>query len=146
MKRIGLPLARARALRLAQAWRCVAGELVARRAPATGVRRGVLEIVAADAHWVRALEPLLPEHVARLTVAFPDLGVLRFRLRQEGVSHTPPAIDVDLSCFPVEAPMEVRGEVPTAPVEEQVDIEQRLREVRRRYLERSGAAEAGQKP
>lgn len=70
----------AKPLELQWAWRRTAGEAIARRAPVIGVRRGVLEIEAADARWVEALRTLIPGLAARLAADFPELGVKRFRL------------------------------------------------------------------
>jgi hypothetical protein len=54
--------------------------VIARRAPAIAVRRGVLELHVAERAWRRAIEHLLPELGARLARDHPGLGVTRFRL------------------------------------------------------------------
>ena len=77
---MGLPAARARELRLARAWRRVAGEPLARHVRARGIVRGVLLVEADSAAWRTAAESLLPRLASRLASAFPDLGVKRFRL------------------------------------------------------------------
>jgi hypothetical protein len=69
---------------LAAAWRRVAGEAIASRTRATGIRRGVLEIVCDDERWLDALASAIPRLAARLARERPDLGVRRFRLRREG--------------------------------------------------------------
>ena len=80
-RQMGLPVGKARQLRLEQAWRKIAGEALSRRARAISLRRGVLEIEAEDRAWLAAVEPLLPRLAGRLVARHPDLGVTKYRLR-----------------------------------------------------------------
>lgn len=80
VKALGLSATRAKELELQAAWRHVAGPVIARRAPALAVRRGVLELSIAEPAWRRAIEHLLPELGAKLSRHHPALGVTRFRL------------------------------------------------------------------
>jgi hypothetical protein len=77
---LGLSSARTKDLELQAAWRQVAGRVLAERAAAVAVRRGVLELAIAEPSWRRAIEHLLPELGARLSRHHPELGVTRFRL------------------------------------------------------------------
>lgn len=92
---LGLPAGRARELVLQRAWRRVAGEAIARRAIALHIRRGVLEIAVADAHWAATLTELIPRLAGRLAASFPELGVRKFRLRREGDDRRPPATVIE---------------------------------------------------
>ncbi len=88
---MGLPLEQARRLLLARAWRDVAGEIVARRAPALGVRRGVLEILVPDGSWGRVLPEIIPRLAGRLAAQHAELRVTRYRLVLEGSAARFPA-------------------------------------------------------
>jgi len=79
-KALGLSATRTKDLELQAAWRQIAGPVLARRAPALAVRRGVLELAVVEPAWRRAIEHLLPELGARLAREHPGLGVTRFRL------------------------------------------------------------------
>jgi hypothetical protein len=79
-QQLGLPAARARELMLHAAWRDVAGDALARRAPALRVVRGVLEIGIADERWLGTMKSLVPRLAGRLAAHHPELGVRRFRL------------------------------------------------------------------
>jgi hypothetical protein len=81
---MGLPLDRARHLLLTRAWRDVAGELIAQRAPALGVRRGVLEILVPDGSWGRVLREMVPRLACRLAAQHAELRVTRYRLVPDG--------------------------------------------------------------
>jgi hypothetical protein len=95
--RLGLPAAQGRALVLAHAWEDVAGEAVARRAPALRLDHGVLEIELPCEPWAAAMRDLLPRLAGRLAARYPDLGVRRFRLRPgtggAGASAPVPAVE-----------------------------------------------------
>ena len=80
VRALGLSAARTKDLELHAAWHRVAGPVLAARARATAVRRGVLELSVTDPRWRRAIEHLLPELGARLAREHPGLGVTRFRL------------------------------------------------------------------
>lgn len=86
VRTLGLSVARAKDLELQAAWRHVAGAAIVRRAKATALRRGVLELSVAEPAWRRVIENLLPELGARFSRHYPELGVKRFRL-----SDAPPA-------------------------------------------------------
>ena len=76
---LGLSSARTKNLELQKAWRQVAGTVLAQHASAVAVRRGVLDLVAEDPGWRRAVLHLLPELGARFSRHHAALGVTRFR-------------------------------------------------------------------
>ena len=132
---MGLPIGRARELRAAHAWISVAGEAVARRARAW-VQRGVLEVEVAEPVWHQTLEPMLPELAWRLAAAYPELGVVRYRLRTPVTTKLPPA-----RSLPADAPELPTGGGPEAtrpePRTGKGDLRKRLESLGQRYLERS---------
>jgi hypothetical protein len=75
---LGLSRTRERELTLAHAWRGAAGPALAAQARVT-LRRGVLEVVAADAAWLAALEPLMPAIAARMARRWPGLELRAWR-------------------------------------------------------------------
>jgi hypothetical protein len=77
---LGLPAGRTRELQLALAWREIAGEAVARRAPALRVRRGVLEVEVREEAWRRTMLDVLPALAGRLAARHPDLRITRYRM------------------------------------------------------------------
>jgi hypothetical protein len=81
---IGLPAARAHDLSLVHAWSAVAGEAFARRSPALGVRRGVLEIRLPEGPWEAIVAAEAGRLAARVARAHPELGIRRYRLCPEG--------------------------------------------------------------
>lgn len=93
LERAGLPGRRARALRLTLAWERAAGSAVARRAAATCVRRGVLDVAVEQPRWAAALAPLLPRLASRLARLVPEFGIRRVRLVD--ASGPGPAVDVE---------------------------------------------------
>jgi hypothetical protein len=80
VRALGLSASRTKDLELQAAWHHVAGPVLARRAVAQAVRRGVLSITVTDPAWRRPIEHLLPELGARLSREYPALGVTRFQL------------------------------------------------------------------
>jgi predicted nucleic acid-binding Zn ribbon protein len=83
-EQLDLPAGRASQLRLAAAWRRVAGDLVARRTTALAVRRGVLELQVADESWAGTLEALVPSLAERLSAECPGLGIRKVRWVRAG--------------------------------------------------------------
>ena len=84
---LGLPNKNTRELRLAVAWRDVAGEVLAGRAEAVRVTRGTLEVQVDERRWEVTVRALLPRLAARLSRLHPALGVRRCRLLvQDGES------------------------------------------------------------
>jgi hypothetical protein len=77
---LGLSAARTKELELQAAWRRVAGPVIAGRATAVSLRRGVLQLSIAGLAWRRVLEKMLPELGARFTKSYPELGVTKFTL------------------------------------------------------------------
>ena len=77
---LGLSSRRSRELRLAVAWREVAGETLANRAAALRVSRGTLEVQVDERRWEVTVRALLPRLAARLARLYPVLGVKRCRL------------------------------------------------------------------
>lgn len=79
-RELGFPERRSKELRLAHAWRRVAGEPLASRARATRVVRGVLHIHVEDPRWAPVVRRVLPRLAGRLSGSFPELGVKKLRL------------------------------------------------------------------
>jgi len=137
--RLEMPAARARELRLATAWQAVAGEAIARRAPARGIRRGVLEVEVPDERWASTLRELIPRLAGRLSGAYPDLGVKKLRLILPGVAGKPRAVAVS----PVDdgATSEETASPPEDPGQDEeqtpVELEERLSRLAERYLDRA---------
>ncbi len=146
-RRLGLPARRATDLLLQSGWLEVAGEFVARHAPAVSVRRGVLEIRRPVAPWAATLEPELPALAVRLALLRPRLGIKRLRVRGTDATRTA-AIDLDLVRSPDELPSardpaRVVQPAPHPAGERAVQPESdRLQRLRDRYL---GAARDRQK-
>jgi hypothetical protein len=138
-RKMDMPVARARQLTLLRAWNLIAGESLARQVCAVEIRRGVLELKAADPAWRAAIEPLLPALTGRLVGEYPKLGVVKYRVQLEGQPRPSSAI-------PIEPPATVEGgpEAPTRPApppvvdqaDQTVDMETRLAALSRRYLDR----------
>jgi len=138
----------------------VAGEAIARRAPARGIRRGVLEVEVPDERWASTLRDLIPRLAGRLSAAFPDLGVKKLRLLLPGVTGKPKAsaipameaadADEEIPTFADSEPPREAGGPPgesgsdenerTTPAE----VEARLKNLAERYLERASSRD--QKP
>ena len=118
-----------RALKLEHAWTAAAGEALARRIHANGVRGGVLELTTASAAWRQGVGGALPRLAARVAARLPELRITRVRLVVEG---EPPG-----ECQPVVAEPEATAPAepspPPAPAEPARD---RLIAAARRYLER----------
>lgn len=92
---LGLPRKQARALLLAVAWRRVAGEALAERAPARRVFRGVLEVEASGPRCAEELRRVLPALAGRIAADYPALGVRRCRVIEAGQEGgTSPAADL----------------------------------------------------
>jgi len=87
-REIDLPARKALDLCLAHAWRLVAGEALASRAPAGRVSRGVLHIHVDDPRWAPVVRRVLPRLAGRLAGRFPELGVKKLRLRIGGADET----------------------------------------------------------
>ena len=150
-ERLGLPRRQGRELALDHAWRTVAGAPIWRRTCRITLRRGVLELTIDDKGWVRTLEEVAPELVARLALCHPELGVRRFRVRFEGDDGpAPPAValpaiepprsevgPVGATAGPKRPSREPGAEKPPSPVD--------LTRVMERYLERCAERRA-QKP
>jgi len=80
----GLPRRQARQLLLEHAWGRVAGEVIARRARAVRIERGVLDIDVVEPAWAKVLVPFVQRIAGRLVRDFPELGVKKLRLRVGG--------------------------------------------------------------
>lgn len=74
------PARRRRELKLALAWRSVAGPAIAARAPVCGIRAGTLIVETKEARWAVILRELLPRLGSRFAQRYPELGVRRCRL------------------------------------------------------------------
>jgi len=88
----GLPRRQARQLLLEHAWVRVAGEIIARRARAVGIERGVLEIDVSEPLWAKELVPYVPKIAGRLAREFPELGVKKLRVRVAGELARPACV------------------------------------------------------
>ncbi len=77
-----LPLPRrlAQALGVAQAWHEVAGGALAGRAPVERLARGVLTLREPLEPWTARFRELVPELVARMIEAHPELGIKSYRV------------------------------------------------------------------
>lgn len=137
LREVGLPAREARRLRIEHAWARAAGEAVGRRARASDVKRGILEIDVDDRTWLVELRPLLPRVVARIAREFPELGVRKFRLRLEGsvLEGARPVVSDEAAEPPgtAPAPRSFEGEETPRPA---TVTEGDLLEIARRYLER----------
>jgi hypothetical protein len=139
---LGLPKRKSRELRLAIAWREVAGDVLAGRAEAVRVNRGTLEVQVDERRWEEAVRALLPRLTGRVARAHPELGVKRCRLLvQEGDSvRRGEALELEGDEAPAErtrpeprmADDPEKAELPT-----DTDITQRLTRLGDRYLARS---------
>ena len=134
---LGLPRARGRELVLARAWRRVAGEVVARRAVARRVARGVLEVEVDDERWIETLGPLVPRLAGRLAAHYPDLRIRKFRLvldRSRPLPRPQPVEAVDEEPPPSALRSPANGD-PSDPTGDESPAE-RLKRVMERYLDR----------
>lgn len=77
---LGLPGKQGKDLLLAVGWRRIAGEALARQAPAVRVYRGVLEVDATDRRWRETMRRLLPVLAGRLAATVPSLKIRKCRL------------------------------------------------------------------
>jgi hypothetical protein len=154
-ERCGLPSAATRRLRLALAWRRVAGAVLARQAPALGVRRGVLEVAARDARWAETLNELLPELAARIAEAHPELRVRRCRVVTEeadgprlGAVLPLGAVGPDRTPPPRAARSRVDARPPAGipAAGSTPELRERLGELERRLSRQGGKRRAPQKP
>jgi len=141
---LGLPAKRSRELRLALAWREVAGEPLARRAQAVRVSRGTLEVQVDERRWEVTVRALLPRLAARLARSCPALGVKRCRLLVqdgEAVSRGEAlALEQDEHSEDREPPGPRMAEVAKAEQEDPSaaeDLGERLARLGERYLARS---------
>ena len=136
---LGVPYGRGRQLVLSRAWREVAGELIAGRAPVLRLTRGVLEVGVPEGPWGRTLPDIVPGLVALLAARNRALGVKRYRLvSEEGGTRADalPLPPLAAKASPRrrksredDAKDEGRAEVP---------LDVRLREVMERYVARAG--------
>jgi hypothetical protein len=154
--KLGFSSARAREVKLALAWRRVAGGVLADRTPGLRVKRGVLEVEAPDRRWNETLIALLPRLAGKLAADHPELGVRKCRVitheatedRAGGRRTPPPTLELVTpnTCTPTGAP-EVTGEsdgrTPRRPAD--ADPVERLRVLGERYLAR-GEMRRDQKP
>lgn len=155
--RLGLPANRSRELRLAQAWRNVAGESLARGARARRVLRGVLEVEVDDRAWYDAVAELLPLLARRLADRYGELGVRRYRLCLTDQADLPEALPIAApgaaedpgaardpaapprTPRPRNAPTSTAAGATKAGDAGGATDEERLLRVARRYLERTDA-------
>lgn len=129
--RLGLPQRHGRRLVLAEAWRAVAGDAIADRAPVVDLRRGVLALGLPDGTWGRTLRELLPGLAARLAASRPELGIRRYRFDDEKACALPAPGDDRSAVEPrVTSPA---GDEPPAGSTEPLRIE----DVMAHYLERT---------
>ncbi len=132
-----MPRATARRLRLAQAWREVAGAGLARRAETLRVARGILDVRVTDERWRRALGQLLPALIARLGFAHPELRIRRYRIcvaPEEPRGRSLPIPDAgQLPALPPRA-----AAIRPAPRPSVESSDSTVRSLAQRYLERAG--------
>lgn len=136
---LGLPGTRARELVLTRVWESVAGPVLAAHARAVRVRRGVLEIEVAHGRWSETLIEMLPGLATRVSRVCPELGVRKFRLRRPDSDQLETAQPID-DQIGNSAPVEPQE--PPAPRDRAIEVvearplEERLKELARRYVER----------
>lgn len=139
---MGLPGTRAKELVLSRAWEEVAGPVLAAHARAVRVQRGVLEIEIADGRWSGPLIEMLPGLAARVSRVCPELGVRKFRLIRPDSNQREPAQPVETES---DRSVPVGPQLPPSPRHEPIEavdrspLEQRLKALARRYVERGGA-------
>ena len=124
-KELGLPQRKTQELTLASRWRKAAGGAVADRVVRVRVARGTLEVHLDPLHasWATTIVELLPQIAGRLARDHPGLRLRRARLLAE--PPVPPFADVVVS-----AARDSGLSPPSDPAS-------RLRELARRYLERT---------
>jgi hypothetical protein len=137
--KMGMPVARARTLSLLRAWKLIAGESLAQQVRAVEIKRGVLELEAADPAWRAAVEPLLPALTGRLVGEYPKLGAVKYRVGLAGQARPASTVAIELPAAVENLPRNKPRPLPARAVdtgdEPQVD-EHRLRRLSDRYLER----------
>lgn len=139
---LGLPKRKSRELRLAVAWREVAGEVLAGRAEAVRVNRGTLEVQVDERRWEETVRALLPRLAGRVARAHPGLGVRRCRLLVQEGDSVRRGEAVELEGDDARADR-ARPAPPTADEPEKAepptdgDVTQRLTRLGDRYLARS---------
>jgi len=135
---LGVPFGRGRQLVLSRAWREVAGDLIAGRAPVLRLARGILEIGVPEGPWGRTLPEIIPGLVAGLAARNPALGVKRYRLVSEETGRRTDTLPLP-PLVAEESPRRrtrVAGDAKDAGQEE-VPIEERLQELMERYVARA---------
>lgn len=141
---MSMPVARARTLTLLRAWKLIAGESLAQQVRAVEIKRGVLELEAADPAWRAAVEPLLAALTGRLAGEYPKLRAVKYRLGLKGQARPSSTIAIELPAVVDHSPGNKRRPLPARTVktgnEPPVD-EHRLRRLSDRYLERCAEAE-----
>lgn len=139
LERLGLSSARKRELRLAVAWRQVAGEVLAAKAPAR-LRRGVLEVEAPDARWAETLGELLPRLAGMLAANQPGLGVRKCRVigagQRRAVAILPAEQREIAAVAPVPPPARQTARQAAGQADSNADSLERLRQLGERYLQR----------
>jgi hypothetical protein len=143
-EQLGLPTKRSKELKLAVAWREVAGDVLAGRAEVVRVTRGTLEVQVDERRWEVTTRALLPRLAARLSRGYPALGVRRCRLLVvDGESvRRGEAVDLDQAELRAEGAPRARrrgsrGESKRKEPPAGEDIAGRLARVGERYLERA---------
>lgn len=140
-----LPRQRARELALADAWRKEAGPVLARRARALRVERGVLEIEVPERRWADALRTQIPVLAGRAAAALPELRIRKFRVRLSDGTELLPAEPLHGGPAPA-APrrrMKPAREAAAAPPADETPAgatPERLRDLAARYLARAAVA------
>jgi len=135
-RRLGFASRKARDLRLAAAWRRVAGPGIADRARPERMRQGTLLLRVDDPSWLPTLEALLPRLLAGLNEAEPCLGVVAGRLHVAGEAEPREPRRCDARATPLP---ELPAAAPAEP-DRSLD-ERRLRRAMERYLARRGDAQ-----
>lgn len=128
-----LPARRRRELTLQHAWLRVAGDELARRARIVGLRRGLLEIEAADAEWVRTVRDVAPRLAGRFAAHYPELGVRKLRVRE---ADRQTAVSAEAGEVGEADPAPESSAKPETRRTEGAADGDRLARVARRYLER----------
>ena len=133
------PARRRRELKLALAWRSVAGSAIAAQAPVRGIRAGTLIVETEEARWAETLRELLPRLGIRLARRYPELGVRRCRLilrDDTGRSMETIALEAEADVEPAEPARRVSRPVATIPISED-ELRRRLEQLGSRLLARA---------
>jgi predicted nucleic acid-binding Zn ribbon protein len=146
-----LPRQRARELALADVWRKEAGPVLAGRARALRVERGVLEIEVPERRWADALRTQIPALAARAAAALPEQHIRKFRMRLADGTELLPAEPLHAGAAPSAPrrrakPARKAASAPPADETSAGALPERLRDLAARYLARAAVTSRRRSP